>query len=263
MPYAAPPRAPSLAGGLMPAVILVRPQLAENIGMCARAMANFALSDLRLVAPRDGWPQKARLKKGAYAASSGAHAILDRARLFDTVEAAVADLNRVWATTARERGQGKRVVAPRQAMAEAASAAAAGGRHGILFGPERTGLESDEIALADAIVTFPVDPGFPSLNLSQAVLLMGYEWFMAARDGELPFAEPVFSPPARRDSVIAFFRALEAELESAGHYRDTEKRALMRRNLRNFFHRGGMTEQDVRTLRGVLVSLVKGRRGAG
>lgn len=246
-----------------PAIVLVRPQLAENIGMCARAMANFGLSDLRLVAPRDGWPQKARLKKGARAASAGATGVLDKATLHDTVEAAVADLGYVWATTARERGQGKPVIEPAVAMARAAAAMAADAEprvpHGILFGPERTGLDSDDIALADAVVTFPVDPAFASLNLAQAVLLMGYEWFRAANGPRLPFATPEYGTPAARATVLSFFTFLEEELAAAGHFIPENKRPIMVRNLRNILHRIGLTEQDTRTLRGVVVSLAKGR----
>ena len=154
---------PSLACG--PAIILARPQLAVNIGMCARAMANFGLSDLRLVAPREGWPRTDERRDIAYAAAAGASHLLDGARVFATVEEAVADLNGVFATTARERGQEKRVLTPAVAMAESAVRFAAGERHGVLFGPERTGLDNDEIALADTIVTFPVNP---RLRLAQS-----------------------------------------------------------------------------------------------
>ena len=154
-----------------PIIILVEPQLAENIGMVARAMANFGLSELRLVSPRNGWP-----KKGAHSAASGATHVLESATLYDNVREAIADLNFVFATTARERGQMKRVFAPDAAMAEAQARLGAGQGIGILFGRERTGLENDEVSLADAIITFPVDPKFSSLNLAQAVLLVSYEW---------------------------------------------------------------------------------------
>jgi tRNA/rRNA methyltransferase len=157
------------------AIILVEPQLAENIGMVARAMANFGLSELRLVAPRDGRP-----KKGARAAASGAVHVLEGAKLYATAREAVADLRFVLAATARERGQMKRVYAPDDAMREVAGRVAAGEGAGVLFGRERTGLENDEVSLADAIVTFPVDPAFASVNLAQAVLLVSYEWARAA-----------------------------------------------------------------------------------
>ena len=167
-----------------PAIVLVRPQLAVNIGMCARAMVNFGLSDLRLVAPREGWPRNDAHRDTAYAAAAGAGHLLDTARVFETLPDAIADLNLVFATTARERGQGKRIEAPVDAMAEARAHIDRGERIGVLFGPERTGLDNDEVGLADAIVTFPVNPAYASLNLAQAVLLVGYEWMRAA-DGHI------------------------------------------------------------------------------
>src|SRR5260221_567476 len=146
----------AVAGG--PAVIMVRPQLAVNIGMCARAMANFGLTDLRLVSPREGWPRSGAYRKGANAAAAGAVHLLEAAALFATLEDAVLDLNFVWATTARERGQHKQTLTPAEAMPECARKIANGEKHGVLFGPERTGLANDEVALADAIITFPVNP---------------------------------------------------------------------------------------------------------
>lgn len=236
-----------------PAIILVEPQLAENIGMTARAMANFGLSELRLVAPRDGWP-----KKGARSAASGATHVLDRARLFATVGDAVADLQFVLATTARERGQMKRVLAPEAAVRDVRGRIAAGEKVGILFGRERVGLENDEIALADAVVTFPVDPAFASVNLSQAVLLVAYEWSRAA-SGPLPFGAGQRSPPATRDMVLALFEHLEAELDAVAFY-PPDKRAVMTRNARDMILRMGPSEQDVRTLHGIVRALVEGRR---
>jgi tRNA/rRNA methyltransferase len=249
---------PKIEGG--PAIILVRPQLAVNIGMCARAMANFGLSDLRLVNPREGWPRTGALRKGAYAAAAGAVHLLEGAKLYDSLESAVADLNFVWATTARERGQGKRIVPPAIAMGEAARAFAAGDKQAIMFGPERTGLDNDEIAIADALITFPVNPAYASLNLAQAVLLTGYEWFRASQGDVLPFAEIDRSPPAPREMILSFFEYFEDELEKNGFFRPEGKRPVMQRNLRNIFHRMGMTEQDVRTLRGAIVRLVEGPR---
>ncbi|MBL8590259.1 MAG: RNA methyltransferase [Methylobacteriaceae bacterium] len=248
-----------LAGG--PAIILVRPQLAVNIGMCARAMANFGLSDLRLVSPREGWPRTGAYRKGAYAAAAGAVHLLEKARLYDSVEAAIADLSCVFATTARERGQGKPVLAPSQAMARTAAALAQGERHGVLFGPERTGLDNDEVAIADAIVTFPVDPAYASLNLAQAVLLVAYEHHRAARGEGAPYAIPERSPPAKRESIVAFFEFFEDKLEANGFFRPETKRPVMQRNLRNMFHRMQMSEQDVRTFWGAVVRLVEGPRG--
>src|SRR6266446_10813523 len=163
-------RRPSIAGG--PAIVLVNPQLGENIGTATRAMFNCGLTDLRLVAPRDGWPSdKAR------SAASGADSVIDAARLFDTVEAALGDLQRVYATTARDRFMVKRVVTPRQAAGEMRRFVAAGEGCGILFGPERAGLVNDHVSLADTVISVPLNPAFSSLNLAQAVLLVGYEWF--------------------------------------------------------------------------------------
>lgn len=240
-----------------PAIILVRPQLAVNIGTAARAMANFGLSDLRLVAPKGGWPPPPDYRETAEAAASGAVGLLEEARLFPTVAAAVGDLHVVWATTARERGQGKPVLLPEEAMARSASATGQG--HGILFGPERTGLDNDEIAIADAIVTFPVSAAYGSLNLAQAVLLMAYEWRQAYERPSLTTSTRRW-PPATREQVLSFFEHLEAELTAAGYFRPDGKRPVMRRNLRNIFHRIGLTEQDVRTLRGVVVRLTDGPR---
>jgi len=251
---------PKLGGG--PAVILVRPQLAVNIGMCARAMANFGLNDLRLVNPRAGWPRRDEYRDVAYSAAAGATDVLDAARVFGGVEAAIADCHRVYATTARERGQAKAVMTPSAAMAEASAAAAAGERPAILFGPERTGLDNDEIALAGAIVTFPTNPAYASLNLAQATLLCGYEWFKAAHGDAPPpsvIPRPV-SPPVQRDMLIAFFDYLEEKLDENGFFRPATKKPIMRRNLRNIFHRMELTEQDVRTLWGAVVRLAEGPR---
>ena len=249
---------PAIEGG--PAVILVRPQLAVNIGMCARAMANFGLSDLRLVNPRDGWPRTGALRKGAYAAAAGAVHLLESAKLYDTLEEAIADLNYVWATTARERGQGKRVEGPVVAMAETKALMDTGGRAGILFGAERTGLDSDEIAIADSIITFPVNPAYASLNLAQAVLLCGYEWFRAAHGDGPRFVTPERSVPAPREMVVAFFDFFESKLDENGFFRPANKKPNMQRNLRNMIHRMELTEQDVRTLWGAVVRLSEGPR---
>jgi tRNA/rRNA methyltransferase len=248
----------AVAGG--PAIVLVRPQLAVNIGMCARAMANFGLDDLRLVNPKGGWPRTGVWRKSAYAAAAGAVALLDSARVFGSVEEAVADLNFLYATTARERGQLKRIFAPGEAMAETAPAYREGQKRGLLFGPERTGLDNREVSLADAIITFPVNPAYASLNLAQAVLLCGYEWFKAAHGDAPPLAAPERSRPATREMVIAFFDFLETKLDERGFFRPAGKKPVMQRNLRNIFHRIGLTEQDVRTLWGAMVRLVEGPR---
>ncbi len=249
---------PPLSGG--PAIILVRPQLAVNIGMCARAMANFGLDDLRLVNPREGWSRCDDYRDVAYSAAAGATALLDAARVFDSVEAAIADCRHVYAATARERGQMKAVMTPSVAMA--ATVAAAGERRAILFGPERTGLDNDEVAIADAIVTFPSNPAYASLNLAQAVLLCGYEWFKAAHgDAPPPSTIPrAVSPPAQREMLLAFFDYLESKLDDNGFFRPITKKLGMRRNLRNIFHRMELTQQDVRTLWGAVVRLAEGPR---
>src|SRR5262245_34500598 len=185
--------------GAGPAIILVEPQLGENIGTTARAMLNCGLSDLRLVRPRDGWPNPK-----AVANASGADTVLEAARLYDSAEAAVADLKRVYATTARHRGMIKRVVTPRRGAAEMRKALARAEGVGIRFGPERTGLLNDDIALADAVVSVPLNPGFASLNLAQAVLLVGYEWFQAG--DKAPASELVTNEtrPATKAELLNF-----------------------------------------------------------
>jgi tRNA/rRNA methyltransferase len=248
----------ALTGG--PAIILVRPQLAVNIGMCARAMANFGLSDLRLVSPREGWPRTGAYRKGAYAAAAGATHLLESATLYDSVREAIADLNFVYATTARGRGQMKPVFTPAKALGDTAAGVAAGERWGFLFGPERTGLDNDDVALTDAILTFPVNPAYASLNLAQSVLLVGYEWFRAAHGDAVPYEIEERSPPATREMTMAFFDFLDEELDKRGFFRPLTKKPVMSRNLRNMFHRMNLTQQDVRTLWGVVVRLVEGPR---
>ncbi len=243
-----------------PVIILVEPQLAENIGMAARAMANFGLTELRLVAPRDGWPSSGKgLKKGATQAASGATWVLDNARLFATAAEAIADLNMVFATTARERGQRKRVLTPAEAVPDISPRIAQGQRIGILFGRERTGLENDEISLADAILTFPVNPAFASLNLAQAVLLVGYEWHKHQTSDRVPFAAVEPELPATREGIVSLFDYLEQELDFAGFF-PPNKRPIMARNLRDMLHRLAMSEQELRTLRGAFTALAQGRK---
>jgi tRNA/rRNA methyltransferase len=239
-----------------PVVILVEPQLGENIGMAARAMGNFALSRLRIVNPRDGWPNLA-----AQRAAAGADQILERAELFDTVEAAVADLTLLFATTARAHDQAKLVVAPGQAAAEIVAHVAAGGGAGILFGRERYGLQNEEVALANRIITFPVNPGFASLNLAQAVLLIGYEWFKLSTADALPFAMPERSERASQHQMQAFFDNLVRELDRVEFLRPAEKRETMLVNLRNIFSRMEPTKQDMHTLHGVVMAIAEGRKG--
>jgi len=243
----------ALAG---PVVILVEPQLGENIGMAARAMGNFALSRLRIVNPRDGWPNI-----GAQRAAAGADHILDHVELYDTVEQAVADCTLLFATTARAHDQAKPVVAPEVAAREIVTNVASGGTVGVLFGRERYGLQNEEVALADRIVTFPVNPGFASLNLAQAVLLIGYEWFKLQTEGALPFAMPERSERASQHQMQAFFDNLVRELDRVEFLRPAEKRETMLVNLRNIFTRMEPTKQDMHTLHGVVMAIAEGRKG--
>ncbi len=239
-----------------PAVVLVEPQLGENIGMVARAMLNFGLTDLRLVRPREPWPNDK-----ASAASAGADRVLGAARLFDTTSEAVADLSRVYATTARARDMTKRVVTPHQAAIELTRSPASDGGDGILFGKEAKGLHNDDVALADAIIMAPLNPAFSSLNLAMAVLLVGYEWHRARTVTPPPsMTMPKETRPARKDEMMGLFEQLEGELDTCGFLRVVEKRPIMVRNLRNIFGRAQLTEQEVRTLRGVITCLVSGRR---
>jgi tRNA/rRNA methyltransferase len=243
-----------------PVIILVRPQMGENIGMAARAMANFGLHELRLVAPRDGWSEEGPVYRAAFDTSVGANAIIRQAALFPTVETAMADLHKVFATTARERDQSKPVVSAEGFAQEAKTRVDVAQRIGILFGPERTGLENKEIALADCLVSFPVDPAYSSLNLAQSVSLVSYEWFKARQGGDAPFKLTHVTPPASREMLLSFFEGLEAELDEVGYFIPPAKKPVMIRNLRNIFHRMELTEADVRTLRGITVYLSRGRQ---
>jgi tRNA/rRNA methyltransferase len=247
-------RCAALAPG--PAVILVEPQLGENIGMAARAMLNCGLTDLRLVAPREPWPNDK-----AVASASGADRVLDTARLYPNAEAAIGDLTLVFATTARERDMTKRLVTPRQAAAEIRCHIAAGGRAGLLFGREAKGLVNDEIVLADAILAAPLNPAFRSLNLGMAVLLVGYEWLIG-QDQTPPslLAMPPETRPAEKSELLGLFQHLERELDVCGFLRNVQQRPTMIRNLRNALGRAALTEQEVRTLRGIISCLVSGRR---
>lgn len=240
-----------------PIVVLVEPQLGENIGMCARAMGNFGLTRLRIVNPRDGWPNL-----HAQRAAAGADHVLDAVELFDTVEAAVADCSLLFATTARAHDQAKPVVGPEAAAVETTAQIAAGGNVAILFGRERYGLKNEEVALADRIVTFPVNPAFASLNLAQAVLLMGYEWFKHATANALPFGQTDRSPRANHHQHQAFFDNLVRELDHVEFFRPLEKRDVMLVNLRNIFMRMDATKQDLHTLHGVVTALSEGRKGS-
>jgi tRNA/rRNA methyltransferase len=259
-------------GGGAPAIVLVAPQLGQNIGTAARAMANFALHELRLVAPREGWPNDHAVK-----AASGAPRVIDEARVFATVEAALGEFHYVAATTARRRDMVKPVLTPASAAREMRARIARGERVCFMFGPERTGLDNEAIALADAVVMAPVNPAFASLNLSQAVLIIAYEWFRQTSDGSLgreTAVEPAgregiamrHTRPATKEEYLGLFAHLESELDAAGFLRPAEKRPGMVRNLRNLIQRQQLTEQDVRTLRGVIAALAGAktkRPGAG
>ena len=239
-----------------PVVVLVEPQLGENIGAAARAMANFGLSNLRLVRPQQGWPnEKARVM------ASGADRLLDDARLYDSLRAAVADCTYVVAATARGHDQAKPVIGAGEAAQAMAPRIAAGETVAYVFGRERNGLENDEVGLADAILTLPVNAAFASLNLAQAVVIVAYEWFKRSEGGVLPFSMPEKSPPAPREQLLAFFDELERELERIEYFRPEEKRGTMLVNMRNIFHRMQPTQQDIRTLHGVVTALVQGRKG--
>ena len=239
-----------------PAIILVEPQLGENIGAAARAMWNFGLDRLRLVAPRDGWPNPK-----AVATASGAGRLLDEARLFAATPEAVADLDTVYATTARPRELVKRVLTPEEAMAEARALMAEGARVGVLFGRERTGLENADVILADAVITVPVNPRFPSLNLAQCVLLVAYEWRRRRARAPRGAAEAAARlVPAPKEEIEHLLAHLVAELEAAQFFHPPEKRPAMEAGLRNLFHRLGLTAQEVRTLRGVIRALAEGPR---
>ena len=234
-----------------PAIILVEPQLGENIGMVARAMANFGLAELRLVNPRDGWPSdKAR------ASASRADHVIDATRVFADLASAVADLNFVFATTARQRDGFKEVRGPVEAGRMLREHGRAGERTGILFGRERFGLYNEEVALADEIVTFPVDPGFSSLNIAQAVLLMSYEWRKAGLEAETDtnFTTPAM-PPASKAQLHSLFEHLEAALDARGYFRPPTKKPKMVDNLRAVLTRPGFAEPELNVLHGIVASL--------
>jgi tRNA/rRNA methyltransferase len=238
-----------------PVVVLVEPQLGENIGAAARAMANFGLSRLRVVKPLQGWPnERARV------IAAGADRVLYAAQVYDSLASAIADCHFVLATTARMHDQAKPVLSAEAAAAAIAPRIAAGETVALVFGRERIGLENEEVARADAIVTLPVNPAFASLNLAQAVVILCYEWFKQS-GGELPFSAPDKSPPAAKQQLEAFFADLERELDKIEFFRPEEKRGTMQINLHNIFRRMQPTQQDIRTLHGVITGIAQGRKG--
>jgi tRNA/rRNA methyltransferase len=259
---------PIAGPGQTPAVILMEPQLADNIGMVARAMANFGLDDLRLIAPRDGWPnEKARI------AASGANYVIDDASSYPTLENALGDLTYVVATTARQRPLKKPVLTPEEAIAALRERIQRGERCGILFGRERNGLETSELANADALIMIPVNSRFASLNLAQAVLLLGYAWMRESGQatlgrvttyekplsGGLNLGEDIF---ATKEEMYGFFDHLESELDRLGFFNPIEKRPSVVQNLRTMFTRMALTQQEVRSLRGIVATLAKGKGAA-
>ena len=238
-----------------PVVILVRPQLGENVGTAARAMLNFGLTDLRLVAPKCGWPNVRALQ-----AASGATEVLNGLRVFERVVDAASDLHRLYATTARPRDLPKPVITAAEAAREARPALAGGQRVGILFGPERTGLSNDDLIYADAVVSIPVNPAFFSLNLAQAVLLLAYEWFQSA--AAVPEREESAPPgrPATKGELDQLLEHLIAELDAVNFFRTADRRASMSRALRLIFARAELREPDVHLLRGVIKEIARGSR---
>ncbi|MEG8032552.1 TrmH family RNA methyltransferase [Sphingomonas aurantiaca] len=232
-----------------PVIVLVRPQLGENIGKAARAMLNFGLVEMRLVSPRDGWPNPS-----AGPAASGAGIVLQNAQVYDSVAAATADCAQVFATTVRKRGVTKPVVTPEQAATEIH---AAPGRSAILFGPERSGLETDDVAVARTIITVPINPEFGSLNLAQAVILVAYEWskgLTAERELSQPSINPIM-PPAPQEELDGMIGQLDTMLMGAGFFYPPDKIQTTRRTLRTLLTKPGWSSQEIRTMRGVLSSL--------
>jgi len=233
-----------------PVIVLVRPQLGQNIGKAARAMLNFGLTELRLVAPRDGWPNP-----DAGPAASGADIVLEQAQLFDTAEAAVADCNLVFASTVRRRDLIMPAIAPEQMAGEIA---ASSGRSAILFGPERSGLETEEVALAGAIVTVPINPQFGSLNLAQAVILLAYEWSRQVSLSQ-PTAKEI-EPPAPHGELEGLIEQLNRELAGKDYFRPAARMQATKNNLRTIFTKTGWSSREVKAIRGVIRALVRSPR---
>ena len=236
-----------------PVVILDKSQMAENIGAVARVMANFGLSELRLVSPRDGWPQER-----AWAMASGADWVLDEVKVFDSVAAAVADLTTVFSTTARPRETRMPVRTPRESARILYDDTASGLKTGLLFGGERAGLETTDIALTAGIVTIPIDPKHHSLNLAQAVAINAYEWRTLILDAPPPRFREI-DPPASNELLVGMYEHLEAELEAGGFFYPPEKKRSMSQNLRVMLGRAAFSDQEVATMRGAIHALAKGR----
>ena len=229
-----------------PVIVLVRPQLGENIGKSARAMLNFGLTELRLVAPRDGWPNPS-----AGPAASGADIVLERAEVFATVQDAIADCPNVYASTVRRRDLVMPVVTPEMMAARITGSAA---RSAILFGPERSGLETEEVALANAIVTVPINPEFASLNLAQAVILLAYEWSKHSALSVPP--EKELEPPAPHGELEGLVRQLEGSLQDKGYFHPPSRTQATKNTLRTIFTKTGWSSREVKAVRGVIRALV-------
>ena len=229
-----------------PAIVLVRPQLGQNIGKAARAMLNFGLTDMRIVAPRDGWPNP-----DAGPSASGADIVLEQARLFDTVQEAIADCTTVYASTVRRRDLVLPVATPEEMASRIAATA---GRSAMLFGPERSGLETEDVALANAIVTVPINPEFGSLNLAQAVILLAYEWSRTATLAQPPAKE--LEPPAPQGELEGMIGQLNEHLEAKGYFHPPERTEATRNTLRTIFTKTGWSSREVKAIRGVIRALV-------
>lgn len=234
-----------------PVVILVRPQLAENVGSAARAMLNFGLAELRLVKPGFGWPSAK-----AVAAASGAAEVLNRMTVFADTEAAIADLHHLYATTARGRELQKPVVGPAEMVTSAQTQLSAGRRVGLMFGPERTGLDNEDLILADSLVTIAVNPLFPSLNLAQAVLLLGHEWYRAA--GTAVSRVGIDQPPATKGEVADLLEHLLTELDAVGYFRAADRRVSLARTIKTMVERMPLSSAEVSLLRGIVKELRRG-----
>ncbi|WP_415237637.1 RNA methyltransferase [Sneathiella sp.] len=238
-----------------PAIILVEPQMGENIGAAARAMLNFGLTDLRLVDPRDGWPNDR-----AIPLASGADVVLEKARVFDTLNEAIADLQHVYATTARPRDMIKRVVTPNGAGGEMRSSIDKGEACGILFGKESWGLSSDDITYADTIITVPLNPDFSSINLAQAVLLVGYEWYQQADDTPQSVIKNEERLATKKELVHLFTR-IENELDARGYFDSImNRRPVILANMRNMFHRFNLMETDIKAMQGIIKGISRPRK---
>ncbi|MDG2269096.1 MAG: RNA methyltransferase [Alphaproteobacteria bacterium] len=242
-------QSPTLGG---PRVILIEPQLSENVGAVARAMLNCGLDQMLLVNPREGWPNSK-----AYAMASGATEVLEAAQLYGTVEEAVADVSVLYATTARPRELTVRVLTPREAAADMRAVQARGEKIGVLFGPERSGMTNDHIALADTVISVPLNPAYSSLNLGQAVLLVAYEWFTAANETPPDTLSMSGTRLAEKQELIGLFDRLESELDSGGFFRAPDLRPTIMRNLQSMLQRGRLTEQEVRTFHGMISALTR------